>query len=438
MFDKLIEYAKTQGVSREEINSAVQKKYRSFLEDKDFYALFEFESLKEFTGIEPKDLPEELVKSAYEIDKKERSGINFELIKSLTGIDCDPLTEDQIRAKYTGLLRTYKGWISSELESLMKSTGIKPEVDEAVVQKGYFDLSKDGNKLDDFDKLRKVTGVRPSDEAVNQYCIVALKNIANAHGGIKPKNIERLVELLKETGADLPEDAKSTVQEAYQLLLKNEEYSTIGKLKEEFGIELSEESVKAAQDKYCEHAKRAERYEMNKLKENTGVEPEIPEEAIQEGYRLLITPNKPVVFEEYQDLKGFFNFVGVKPDDELVQGMYKRSLKNNIHPGSDCSYRNTLGIDLSAENKKLAQETMASLWDIAADKKGYRLECFSRLVDSTGVEIPEELKMKIVGEYMNAAREQRFKWFQELAKFSHIEPPKRAFKEFLDYLIIKE
>ena len=413
MLDHIVQFAKTEGKTEEQVIGAIQAKYNSYVQEGSMDSLLDFQRLKEATGVKPV-LEESVVQDSY----RENMGYGLHLRKlhETTGIK-PTLPEEEVQAKYLESIKSSKGRMDSDFKTLMDLTGVKPELPEDVVTECYAALSKRESDLSDFGRLRELTGVQPSDEALLTYCRTALT----------AGQYEKAFKVMDEDGVRLTEEDNPLVQEIYSGSLKGRRaLKTFKQLREKSGVEPSEEVQKAIQAKYSELAKKARGYEIKELSTNTGVAPVYNEADVQEGYKHASRNGHWFKMEHMMAFKEFFEVTGIKPSEELVQTMYDHHMTSGIVGGNQL--RNRLGIEFSPENQALVQEKY-----LAAVENG-NFDKISWLREQTGVEPSEEVKMRLTGKFMDAARSKDFSTFKELIEHSGLEIPVRASKIWVDFL----
>jgi hypothetical protein len=255
----------------------------------------------------------------------------------------------------------------------------------SALQEGYFTLIKENNvDKENFEKLKKMTGVAVSEETVNKAYNQRIKDrhvlgdyvsasIEKATG-IKPKADEKIVQdlykecLRKESPSEqslyfweyiakatkiMPEE--ETAQKAYRYLLKESRISELTRFAEFTGIKPNEKIVKKAYailagkdpSSYATDIGSKFTRDYKDLKKiSGGIEPD--EEIVQEAYRNIVEGNESIWDHYFIEIK---ELTGINPREEFVQKAYAKAIEDGQFENYEKLY-NAFKVEPSAKVKK--------------------------------------------------------------------------------------
>ncbi len=262
------EEEKTEFITR------VQEKYAGFFDHTSSYthSISRVRKLNELTGVKPS---REMLNQSYlhalegllsEVDKK--------VLKRLAILYNLKLPKQKVQKIYSRNLEEGRFW---NVQAVSEFTGIKPDLEEAVVQNSYIKAFEGDTFFGHFLRFEEFSGIKPeiSEELVQEKYLSYLEDRFSLKSRFK--------ELREFSGVE-PKIPESEIQKKFDSLLGIRDFTKVRELISVLGVKPDEEMVKGKLRKLIE----AGRYydEIQLVRESTGVFPD--EGIVQDKYLKLV------------------------------------------------------------------------------------------------------------------------------------------------------
>lgn len=321
---------------RTEFITRVQEKYAGFFDHTNNYthSISRMRKLSEFTGVEPsREMLNQIYLSSLEgilseVDKKAlyKLAVEYNL----------ELSEQKVQEMYLRNLEEGRFW---GVQAIAEFTGIKPDLEEGVVQESYVKAFEENTYFGHFSDFERFSGIKPeiSEELVQE------KYLSYLEGTFFSKH--RFEELREFSGIE-PKIPESEIQKKFNHLLEIRDFTNVRELINILGVKPDEEIVKGKlrelietgmydgvqllrestgvfpdeegliQDKYLKLVKDDMHHAIWEIQRATGIKFRISDEDAQRRYLELCN------LGYIHAVEGLNELIGIQPNNEAAQALY--------------------------------------------------------------------------------------------------------------------